>query len=220
MRHGVGNGRRGLVLAVMLTALVGGCSTGDGESAPAGDGPSSRAGVEVARRGARVGPAGSACELPVTFDVAEPWKPKAVDAEALPAGVSEDLADLADAFLRQGPVTLACEIDAKPAGYIGFLRVWTGEPGDADARAVLEDFVTAEKGAAREEYRAFEAGGLPATEVEYTTPGGGESRTAHAFAVVTPDGPVVLHLGGLDDEEHEAMLPAYELAKATLHTTT
>ncbi|WP_460072092.1 lipoprotein [Streptomyces sp. YKOK-I1] len=211
MRHGVGNGPQGLTLAVLLTALVGGCSTGDGEPA--------RAGVEVARRGASVGAAGSACELPVTFDVAKSWKPKAVDAEAELAGVSEDLADLADAFLRQGPVTMACEIDAKPAGNIGFLRVWTGEPGDAGARAVLEDFVAAEKGAAREEYRTFETGGLSATEVEYSTPGSGALRTSHALAVVTPDGPVVLHLGGLDDEEHEEMLPAYELAKTTLHTT-
>ncbi|MEU1511716.1 lipoprotein [Streptomyces sp. NPDC005811] len=211
MRHGVGDGRRGLTLAVLLTALVGGCSTGDGESDPAE--------VEVARRGARVGPAGSACELPVTFDVAESWKPKAVDAEAGLAGVSEDLADLAEAFLRQGPVTMACEIDAKPAGNIGFLRVWTGEPGNAGARAVLEDFVAAEQGAAREKYRTFETGGLTATEVEYTVPGSGALRTSHAFAVVTPDGPVVLHLGGLDEEEHQEMLPAYELAKTTLRST-
>ncbi|KUN86135.1 lipoprotein [Streptomyces griseoruber] len=217
MRHGVGNGRRGLALAVLLTGLVGGCSTGDGESARAGDATAAR--VEVARRGASVGAAGSACELPVTFDIAESWKPKAVDAEAGLAGVSEDLADLADAFLRQGPVTMACEIDAKPAGNIGFLRVWTGEPGDASARAVLEDFVAAEEGASREKYRGFEADDVTGTEVEYVTPGSGELRTSHALAVITPDGPVVLHLGGLDDEEHEEMLPAYELAKTTLRTT-
>ncbi|WP_416976767.1 lipoprotein [Streptomyces sp. T028] len=226
MRHGVGNGRRGLALAVvltgMLTGLVTGCATGSGAgSADGAEGEAGRsAAAEVARRGASVGAAGSACELPVTFDVAESWKPKAVDAGAEVDGVSEDLAELADAFLRQGPVTMACEIDAKPAGNIGFLRVWTGEPGDADARAVLEDFVAAEEGAARERYGTFEAGDVTGTEVEYVTPGdGSETKTAHALAVVTPDGPVVLHLGGLDDEEHEEMLPAYELAKTTLHTT-
>ncbi|MFD5348217.1 lipoprotein [Streptomyces anulatus] len=36
------------------------------------------------------------------------------------------------------------------------------------------------------------------------------------FAVATPDGPVVVHLGGMDTEEHTAMLPAFELAKKTL----
>jgi hypothetical protein len=43
-----------------------------------------------------------------------------------------------------------------------------------------------------------------------------EQRTESAFAVATPDGPVVVHLGGLDSEEHREMLPAYELAKQTL----
>ncbi|MEU1184446.1 lipoprotein [Streptomyces sp. NPDC005820] len=213
----MGNGRRGLALAVLLTGLVGGCSAGDGESVRAGDGASARA--EVARRGTSVGAAGSACELPVTFDVAESWKPEAVDAETEPAGVSEDLAELADAFLRQGPVTMACEIDAKPAGHIGFLRVWTGEPGDAGARAVLEEFVAAERGAARATYHAFTSGDVTGAEVEYVLPGIEEVRTARALAVVTPDGPVVLHLGGLDGEEHAEMLPAYELAKTTLRTT-
>ncbi|MFJ8108104.1 lipoprotein [Streptomyces sp. NPDC096132] len=213
MRYGVGNGRRGLALAALLAGLVTGCAAGDGE----GNGGSAAA--EVAERGASVGAAGSACELPVTFDVAKAWKAKAVDAEAA-QDVSEELADLADAFLRQGPVTMACEIDAKPAGNIGFLRVWTGEPGDADARAVLEDFVADEQGAARAKYRSFEAGEVSGSEVEYVTPGGGkETKKAHALAVTTPDGPVVLHLGGLDNEEHEAMLPAYELAKTTLRTT-
>jgi len=36
--------------------------------------------------------------------------------------------------------------------------------------------------------------------------------------VSTADGPVVLHLGGMDTAEHTAMLPAYELAKQTLRT--
>ncbi|MFF4585420.1 lipoprotein [Streptomyces sp. NPDC001388] len=222
MRFGVGNGRRGPARAALLTGLVTGlltgCAAGDGDGSGGGGGGGSTA-AEVARRGGTVGAAGSACELPVTFDIAESWKAKAVDAGAAD-DVSEELADLADAFLHQGPVTMACEIDAKPAGNIGFLRVWTGEPGDAGARAVLEDFVADEQGAGREKYRGFRAGDVTGTEVEYVTPGGGkEVKKARALAVITPDGPVVLHLGGLDNEEHEAMLPAYELAKTTLHTT-
>ena len=45
---------------------------------------------------------------------------------------------------------------------------------------------------------------------------GTASKEQRALAVTTKRGPVVLHLGGLDTEEHRAMLPAYELAKRTL----
>ncbi|MFC4501633.1 MULTISPECIES: lipoprotein [Streptomyces] len=228
MRIGVGNAGRGLTLAALLTGLVTGCSTGDGESdgvaAKGSNGSKGSKGsteatatAQVAERGATVGAAGSACELPVTFDTAKSWKAKAVDAgEASEAG--GDLADLADALLHQGPVTMACEIDAKPAGNIGFLRVWTGKPGDADARGVLKAFVAAGEGVGKTSYRTFEAGGVTGTEVEYETTSEvlEDTKTEHALAVTTPDGPVVLHLGGLDDQEHERMLPAYELAKSTL----
>lgn len=45
-----------------------------------------------------------------------------------------------------------------------------------------------------------------------------ETKKESAFAVTTADGPVVVHLGGLDTEEHEEMLPAYDLARRTLRT--
>ncbi|MFG2281543.1 lipoprotein [Streptomyces asoensis] len=233
MRFGVGNaGRRGhrgraLTLAALSTGLVTGLMTGcaaeDGDPDPASGasaGASAGTAAKVARRGGSVGASGSACELPVTFDTAEFWKAKAVDAdEASAAG--GDLAGLADAFLRQGPVTMACEIDAKPAGKIGFLRVWTGEPGDADATAVLKGFVAAEQGASGAKYRTFEAGGLTGAEVEYVTTSKllEETKKERALAVTTAAGPVVLHLGGMDTDEHEAMLPAYELARSTLRPT-
>jgi hypothetical protein len=116
-------------------------------------------------------------------------------------------------------VTAACEIDAKPAGHIGFLRVWTGQPGDADARSVLRAFVAAEDNVSKEKYRDVKTGGgVAGVEVEYlyTSKLLDETKKERALAVTTPDGPVVLHLGGMDTEEHEAMLPAYELAKRTL----
>lgn len=43
-----------------------------------------------------------------------------------------------------------------------------------------------------------------------------ESKREHALAVITPSGAVVLHLGGMDTNEHKEMLPAYELAKQSL----
>lgn len=225
MRSGVGNVRdgrsvrRGLTLAALLTGLLTGCAAAEDEGVKAGaSGASAGTSAKTAARGGAVGASGSACELPVAFDVAEFWKAKAVDAKEASAA-SGDLAELADALLRQGPVTMACEIDAKPAGKIGFLRVWTGEPGDADARAVLKAFVAAEKGASKAVYRAFTSGDVTGAEVEYVTTSEllEESKAERALAVTTPRGPVVLHLGGMDSQEHEAMLPAYELAKSTLH---
>ncbi|MEU8651968.1 lipoprotein [Streptomyces sp. NPDC048737] len=222
MRFGVGNGWRGLTAALLTGLAAAGC--GESGDAPDASGTKAKAsaGAEVAARGESIGAAGSACELPVTFDIAEFWEAEAIDAASQQGETGDDITDdLADAFLHQGRVTMACEVDAKPAGKLGFLRVWTGRPGDADARAVLEGFVTAEEGASGAEYRPFKTGSLSGTEVEYTTTSEllEETKKERALAVSTPEGPVVVHLGGMDTQEHEAMLPAYELAKKTLEVT-
>ncbi|WP_324616379.1 lipoprotein [Streptomyces sp. ERV7] len=157
-----------------------------------------------------VGAAGSACPLPVTFTIADKWKAKAIklDGTAL------------DTLAKQGPFTMACEIDAKPAGNIGFLRAWTSKAKGSSPRAALEAFVTADKDASKATYSEVKAGSLPATEVVYETYSKllEESKQEHALAVASPSGPVVLQLGGLDTEEHKEMLPAYELAKKTLRS--
>ncbi|MEU5364266.1 lipoprotein [Streptomyces sp. NPDC005925] len=234
-------GRAAAVCAALLVGVLAGCSGGgagpdakrSSDAKPAPD-----RGNGVARSGGRIGAAGSACELPVVFDTAADWTAEAVDGvpggsassdtsghgdgdgDGDGSGADDELAqEIADSLLHQGPVTAACEIDAKPAGHIGFLRVWTGEPDTGgDARSVLEDFVAAEDGASRAKYRALAGGGLEGAEVTYlcTSKLLGETKTERALAVETPDGPVVLHLGGMDGAEHEAMLPAYELAKRTL----
>ncbi|MFF8726858.1 lipoprotein [Streptomyces sp. NPDC015171] len=232
VRVGTVGGR--VIVAAALAAVLGGCAESaddDGKkSASASPGTSGTAAGNTgakdtaAARGGSIGAAGSACELPVRFDVAKHWKAKPIDAEKELAKASKgedgDLSGaLADAFLRQGPVTSACEIDAKPAGNIGFLRVWTGKPGGADAGGVLRAFVAAEDNTSKPEYHSFKTGGgLAAVEVEYlyTSKLLEETKKESAFAVSTPDGPVVLHLGGMDTEEHEEMRPAYDLAKRTL----
>ncbi|MFF6781649.1 lipoprotein [Streptomyces sp. NPDC012510] len=193
-----------------------------------GDAEGSEAAVSTVERGGSVGAAGSACELPVTFDTAEKWRPEAVETQA-PGGGSgseedELAAELAEGLLHQGPFTAACEIDAKPAGNIGFIRVWTGEAGatEGDAKALLKKFVAAEGGTSEAEYSGFSSdSGVSGTEVEYlyTSEALNETKKERAFVAVTPGGPVVVHLGGLDSQEHERMLPAYELAKRTLRTT-
>ncbi|GGW71231.1 hypothetical protein GCM10010503_55800 [Streptomyces lucensis JCM 4490] len=220
------------IVAVALAAALGGCAESaddDGKKAPSAS-PSAKGtggAGKAAASGGTVGAAGSACELPVSFGIAKDWKAKAIDAEAelskSSKGSDGDLTGaLADAFLRQGPVTAACEIDAKPAGNIGFLRVWTGKAGDTDAGGVLRAFVAAEDDVSKAKYHSFKTGGgLPAVEVEYlyTSKLLDETKKESAFAVSTPDGPVVLHLGGMDTAEHEEMRPAYDLAKQTLRLT-
>jgi hypothetical protein len=212
---------RGLVsgvgLAVVPVALLLGTVTGC-SAEPEGDRPvKGAAGAEdgkdageaggtggdgTAEKGGSVGGAGSPCALPVTFDLAKSWKPEAVE-----AGFS------------QGTVSLACEIDAKPAGNVGFIRVWTGgKPGD-DVRGVLEAFVAEEsKNREGEKYSETKAGELDAVEISYRSNSEFQDgpKKERAFAVATPKGVVVVHLGGLDSTEHEQMLPAYELARKTL----
>ncbi|MGW6392733.1 lipoprotein [Streptomyces sp. NPDC055103] len=155
-----------------------------------------------------LGGPGTACALPVSFALAERWEPEAVENPEDPEFA---------ALTRQGPATVRCAVDAKPAGNIGFLRVWTVGKGPA-ARVSLEAFVKAEKGSSAAVYRETKAGALPATEVTYTVHSElmEESKEERAFAVATPKGAVIVHLGGLDTEEHRAMLPAYELARTTL----
>ncbi|MFE7795912.1 lipoprotein [Streptomyces sp. NPDC057460] len=209
----VRNSVRGTVTAVLaaVSVAVTGCTPsarddgGNGGKAA----PKPRASAESAMKGGSVGDSGSACALPVTFDLAASWKPEAVQ-----LGEDEALKELA----RQGPVTLVCEIDAKPAGSIGFLRVWTGDRTDRTPRQVLESFLADEPNAGKITYTDTEAGTLPATEVGYTVSSEllDGPRKKRAFAVSTPRGPVVVHLGGLDSEEYEEMLPAYELAKRTV----
>ncbi|MFC7978325.1 lipoprotein [Streptomyces cinereoruber] len=175
--------------------------------APSTARPSSAGPSGPAVAAASLGGPGTACPLPVSFSLAKDWKPKAIRDPENP-----DFAVLT----QQGPATVRCEVDAKPAGHIGFLRVWTAKKGSA--RAVLEGFVKAEKGSSGASYRETTAGALPAVEVTYTVRSEllDEEKEERAFAVSTPKGAVVVHLGGMDTEEHREMLPAYELARTTL----
>ncbi|MDH6213985.1 lipoprotein [Streptomyces pseudovenezuelae] len=221
MLVGAGNTRRGLACTALLAGVLTGCAEASDEAPRASATTADAAGGsgKVAKSGGTIGRSGSACELPVTFDIAADWKAEAIDAET--TGDGSDLAEeLADALLHQGPVTGTCEVDAKPAGHIGFLRVWTGKPGKDDARTVLKAFVAAEDNTSKPKYTTFKSGGLDGVEVEYlfTSKLLDETKKERALAVTTASGPVVLHLGGLDSEEYEDMLPAFELAKQTLRT--
>ncbi|MEU9339157.1 lipoprotein [Streptomyces sp. NPDC048290] len=207
MRVGPGNRAAAVAVAVAVIGLTG-CGSGGGGRAstpePASTLASASASASAAqiRPGGTLGGAGSPCELPVTFDIAEEWTAESVDTP-----------------LEIGSVTLACEIDAKPAGHIGYLRVWTGTPGDDDPEAVLRAHLAVDTGAVKsgERYRSLTIGGAPAAEVSYVSSDDilGE-RPELAFALTTPDGPVVVTLDAPDADEHEAVRPGYELARRTL----
>ncbi|MEU1351041.1 lipoprotein [Streptomyces sp. NPDC005795] len=206
---------RGLVPVLLAAIALTGCSSGSGDSAeadtkPGGGAASQGADGASAAKGGTVGGSGSGCELPVVFDVAEHWKAEAV----VPDEPGSDLAALS----RQGPVAMVCEIDAKPAGHIGFLRVWQGAGKGSTARQALEGFVKADENASKITYKQSTVGKLSVTEVAYTIYSKimEESRPNRAFAVATPAGPVVVHLGGLDATEHKGMLPAFELARKSV----
>lgn len=235
-------GLRGMLHVALLATLLSGCAQATEEpagakasvaaSSPSSDAASSSdasdasgSGRDAVARGATIGGPGSACELPVTFALAARWTAEPVGAGEKAGGADAtggtgDAVDpeLLDAILRQGPVGAACEVDAKPAGHLGFLRVWTGEPGDDDPRTVLKAFVAAQENTSNARYRAFTSGPLTGVEVEYryTSELLEETKPERALAVSTARGPVVLHLGGLDEAEFTAMTPAFDLAKRTL----
>lgn len=212
--------RLGVAHLALLAGVLSGCGgTSGNASGPQASPSASASGRVAAARGATIGGPGSACALPVTFTLAERWKAVAVDTGRLTAEAGDDVdAGVLEAVLRQGPVRAACEADAKPAGHIGFLRVWTGDGGGDGARTVLEAFVAAQEHTSGARYRSFTSGGLTGAEVAYRYGGGlpQGAKPERALAVVTPDGPVVLHLGGLDGAEFRAMTPAFELARDTL----
>ncbi|MFG2947285.1 lipoprotein [Streptomyces adustus] len=215
MQVGAGIRRHGWAQLLVLAAALTACGQ-DGEpeqdAKPSARTSTAGATATAVASGATVGAPGSACALPVSFATVRDWKAEAIDNSAADSGEFGDLA------LRQGPVTAVCEIDAKPAGNIGFLRVFTGPPGDAAIRSVLSAFVAAEGKVGEAKYTPFSTGGLDGVQVDYLYSSEflDEPKQESALAVATPEGPVILHLGGLDTEEHRAMLPALELAKRTL----
>ncbi|MFI1439765.1 lipoprotein [Streptomyces fructofermentans] len=205
----------GVVPAALLLTAVTGCSGEPAQDRPADSAAPSRkqdpagsASEKAVAKGSSLGGPGSPCPLPVAFDLAAGWK-------AEPVASGEDELGL----LEQGTVTLVCEVDAKPAGHIGFLRVWKGGEKGEDARTALKAFVEDEADKRGDEkYSDLTLDGLAAAEVSYVNTSAlvDEPKRERALAVATPKGVVVLHLGGLDTEEHDDMLPAYLLARKSL----
>ena len=116
------------VLAGVLWGCAGAAEDDTRASASASASAGATASAEAAgdggsavKSGGTIGAAGSACELPVTFDIAQYWEAEAIDSgtekdESASDGdgsadaEKDELAQkIADAFLHQGTVTAACE---------------------------------------------------------------------------------------------------------------
>lgn len=161
--------------------------------------------------GDRIGPAGSPCELPVSFQVAKEWRAGSIEVEQ-----GDPFAELT----RKGSLALVCEIKARLAGHVAFIRVWSGPAAGGGLRRALETYLEGED-VREQDWSEPTLGGTPGAEVVYRVYSEllGEIRTERAFAVRTPRGVVVVSLNGIESEE-AAVVSAYELAKRTLAVTT
>ncbi|MET8832943.1 lipoprotein [Micromonospora sp. NPDC004540] len=202
--------RRTVTAALAALALAGIAGCGDGKPAAA---PSASASAsptaspvvagppwydEVApvEAAGELGGKASPCPMGIIFSVPAKWR-----AEAVTAGRDAAIGDAV-------PV---CEIDAKPAGHLGFLRVWDADAG-LSQQYTMDKFLDANGDVTDRQYRRTKAGPLDAFEATWVGPDGTRER---ALLVSTIWGRYLLTLGGADDEEHRAMLPAYQLAKRT-----
>ncbi|MFI9642585.1 lipoprotein [Micromonospora sp. NPDC051925] len=203
--------RRTAALAALTLTLTTGCARATTEqatpppsagptAAPVAAGPPWYDDVAPATAATTVGPEGSACQLAMTFSVPAQWK-----VEAVTAGREE---------FTLGPAVPVCEIDAKPAGHIGFLRIWQIEAATPlSPQEAVDKYLAAFDGPKEQQYRKTKAGPLDAFEATWTE----EGERKRALLVSTGSGRLMVTLGGLDTEEFEAMLPAYQLAKSSVH---
>ncbi|WP_203829513.1 lipoprotein [Actinoplanes palleronii] len=154
-----------------------------------------------------VGAKGSPCVLPVSFTIPAKWTMKSIDLED-----DSPLAELG----RKGSLKMACEVDSRPAGPIGFLRVWAGPKSVQDPRAALKAFQTGET-TRKVTYAPVEFDGQPGVELKYQTYSKllEEWSDRQAFAVPTPKGAVVVELGGLERDD-PAVLAGYAQAKSSV----
>ncbi|MGI5215387.1 lipoprotein [Plantactinospora sp. CA-290183] len=207
---------RVVMLAALAIGLVAGC--GDTDGAPEAEGPPSPSASPVpagppwyddvppAAPGDTIGADGTPCAtLRVTFDMPTKWTAKPVE-------VTEESAELA----QLGGANMWCEIDAKPAGAIGFLRVWMVDKGAVvGARKGLEQFLAAYGTLSEVRYRDTKAGPISAIEATFLQESEltGDRKRGRAMVVATRLGTYLFTLGGTDTDEFEAMFPAYQLMK-------
>jgi hypothetical protein len=180
---------------IAVTAALAACSSSD----PSSGAPGTSAAVAGQAGGSEVGPAGSACPMPVTFGVVDKWKPAAVT----------------DGNSSTGE--LVCEISARATGQTGFLRVYR-LTGVADAKAALTKY-TSRPTYSDKKFTDIKTGTGDGQEVAYTIDSAGTKLPGLVFAAPVADGAVVVSLDAIDEDTQKANMSAYELAKSSLKVT-
>jgi hypothetical protein len=143
----------------------------------------------------KAGP-GSACPQTLFFDVPAKWK------------LTGDFS--AAGGLIAGGLTLVCELDGKPAGVPGIMRVFRGPRGDL--RTVAERFrADWAPNATGVDYRdtVIGPGGTSGLEVYFRNQG----HDNREFLVISGELVFLVDWGGFDEEAHAAGMPAYVLAR-------
>lgn len=216
------------VVAAAAVTTVGSCGDGEGDGSSGASSASvnptnsaataARSGepwyddVAPAQAAGKVGPAGSGCTLPVTFDLPPKWRAKTIEP------VTGEMAEVADAFTKRGGSTIRCEIDGRPSGDGGFLRVWTSDDPARGPRQALEAFLAAEEEISGQEYRETKVGTLDAVEVSYLSKSSltDENQRELAMALHTGQGTVLISISGRAFDEFKDFFPAYQLAQQTI----
>ncbi|GIJ25575.1 hypothetical protein Vqi01_07370 [Micromonospora qiuiae] len=203
-----------LAFVALALGLLAGCTAGGGrDGGRAATGEPWYDEVTVAGAAGPVG-VGGPCPLPVTFDLAQGWRAKAVQAP----DPGDELGNaVAEALTRRGGSTVRCELDGRPAT-AGFLRVWTVDAAGAPARQALEAFVDAEEGLTEPQYRQTRAGDLDVVEATWLSRRvlTDEDVREWALAVQVGDRTVLVEASSTSFGEPVDVLPAYRLARDTL----
>ncbi|WP_132125240.1 lipoprotein [Actinocrispum wychmicini] len=201
----------GLAAVALTATLTVGCSGGTtgandpkNNKVPVPDGVAADK-VGPAEEGGTVGGSGSPCALPVTFAHAKQWKVQSIPPDAAKSFTIGSF----------GPV---CELDGKPAGVLGMIRVWQGGKPGENVESQLKLFADGDKSKDSEQPKLtpVKLTGVDAMEAAYQRSLDGVKHREYAIAVQAGGKVVVVKVGGIDQETLDEMMPAYLLARQTL----
>jgi hypothetical protein len=192
------------LVTLAVFALLGagsGCATGAAGSAPTADADGWPTAV-VAATGARVGPSGTGCSIPVSLDIPDGW-------------IARKVAGGGYSALARIGVYPVCEI-RREDGSPGVMRVWVGRV-KLNAERILGVYTEDSKYIMkRRDARKVTVAGEPAWELwRETVAGDDKLHQYRAFAVVHNGVGALVEWGGTEMEPHRAGLPGYFLARKT-----
>jgi hypothetical protein len=184
-----------LIGAIATTAALTACSADSTGTSTSGTTTTGAAEAGTAE----VGPTESACPMPVTFSVADKWKPAAVSDGTSTSG------------------ELMCEISARATGQTGFIRVYhmTEVP---DAEAALTRF-TSRPTYSDIKFTDVTTGAGAGKQAVYTIDSSGATLPGMVFAAPAAGGVVLVSLDAIDEDTQKANMSAFELARSTLRVT-